>query len=45
MLAALIATTLFITIDFDYPRAGFITLNPAPLENAVRVLEKDATAP
>lgn len=35
-LAALVSMTLFVTIDFDRPRHGFITLDPSPLERAVR---------
>lgn len=41
-LAALIAVTLFVTIDFDRPRKGAISLDPTPLENAVRVLNNVA---
>lgn len=35
-LAALVAMTLFLTIDFDRPKHGFITLDPTPLERAVK---------
>lgn len=30
-LATLIAVTLFVTVDFDRPRGGFIRLDAAPL--------------
>jgi hypothetical protein len=35
-LASLVTITLFVTIDFDRPRSGFITLDASPLENAAR---------
>lgn len=44
-LAALIAITLFVTIDFDRPRRGFISLDGTPLENAVRTMNRGAPAP
>lgn len=39
-LAALIAITLFVTIDFDRPRRGFIALDGTPLENAARTMSR-----
>ncbi len=36
-LASLVAMTLFLTIDFDRPRRGFIALDVSPLENVVRL--------
>ncbi len=45
-LTVLIAATLWITIDLDFPRRGLITLNPAPLETALAALEQAvASAP
>ena len=35
-LAGLVVMTLFLTIDFDRPRHGFITLDASALEHAVR---------
>lgn len=35
-LAALVTITLFVTMDFDRPRHGLITLDASPLERAVR---------
>ncbi len=35
-LAALVTMTLFLTFDFDRPQHGFITLDPSPLERAVK---------
>lgn len=35
-LAALVTITLFVTIDFDRPRHGFITLDATPLEDVVK---------
>lgn len=35
-LAALVTMTLFVTMDFDRPKNGFITLDPSPLEQAVK---------
>lgn len=44
-LAALVTATLFVTIDFDRPGRGFITLDPAALEDLVRDLNRpDAPA-
>lgn len=44
-LAALIAITLFITIDFDRPRRGFISLDGTPLENAIRAIHAATPTP
>lgn len=44
-LAALVTTTLFVTIDLDRPRHGFITLDPAPLEHAVTTTSGGTGAP
>ncbi len=40
-LAALIATTLFMTFDFDRPKRGFITLDRTPLEQTAAKLGAD----
>lgn len=44
-LAALVAMTLYLTIDFDRPRQGFISLDPTPLENALRAVQGQALSP
>lgn len=42
-LAALVAITLFLMIDFDRPRRGFIALDPAPLERAAQQTKSSPT--
>jgi hypothetical protein len=41
-LAALVTITLFVTIDLDRPRHGFIQLDPTPLENVLRTVSDPA---
>jgi hypothetical protein len=43
-LACLVATTIFVTLDFDRPQNGLIRLDPSPLEDVARQLAPFATA-
>ena len=44
-LAALVTMTLFVTIDFDRPRHGFIALDASPLEKAVEQMSGSSGQP